>query len=51
MLALISYHNAYFYYISNINPYLSKTKYTTIAINMFVCNNITTKESAKNRTK
>ena len=48
MLVLISYHNAYFYYISNIiNSYKSKTKYNAVAINTGVCTNMTTKESVK----
>ena len=45
MLVLITYHNAYFYYISNIKSHQSKTKYNKISINMYVCTNMTTKQS------
>ena len=51
MLVFISYQNAYFYYISNINSYQSKTKYNTITINMCMCTHINAKERAKNRTR
>ena len=50
MLVLILYHNAYVYYIFNINSYQSKTKYNIVTINVWMCTDITTKERAKNRT-
>ena len=47
MGVLISYHNAYLYYIANIKSYQLKTKYNTIAINMQVWINMPNKKVQK----